>query len=90
MSCGVGHRCASDPVLLWLWCRPAAEASDLTPSLGISYATHAALKKKKKKKKKKGRKEEKNVGRKKKAHTVIPCYLQGIGSSIPSKDIKVD
>lgn len=41
-------------------------------------------------KKKKGRKEEKNVGRKKKAHTVIPCYLQGIGSSIPSKDIKVD
>ena len=24
MSCGVGHRCGSDPELLWLWCRPAA------------------------------------------------------------------
>ena len=26
MSCGVGHRHRSDPVLLWLWCRPAATA----------------------------------------------------------------
>ena len=24
--CGVGHRRSSDPVLLWLWCRPAAIA----------------------------------------------------------------
>ena len=23
-SCGVGHRCGSDPMLLWLWPRPAA------------------------------------------------------------------
>ena len=26
MSCGLGHRCGSDPVLLWLWSRPAAVA----------------------------------------------------------------
>ena len=26
MSCGVGRRCGSDPVLLWLRCRPAAVA----------------------------------------------------------------
>ena len=26
MSCGVGHRCGLDPVLLWLWCRLAATA----------------------------------------------------------------
>ena len=26
MSCGVGHRCGSDPMLLWLWCKPAATA----------------------------------------------------------------
>ena len=26
MSCGVGHRCDSDPTLLWLWQRPAAVA----------------------------------------------------------------
>ena len=25
-SCGVSHRCGSDPVLLWLWCRLAAVA----------------------------------------------------------------
>ena len=26
VSCGVGRRCGSDPVLLWLWWRPAAAA----------------------------------------------------------------
>ena len=26
MSCGVGCRHGSDPVLLWLWCRPEATA----------------------------------------------------------------
>ena len=24
VSCGVGHRCSSDPASLWLWCRLAA------------------------------------------------------------------
>ena len=26
VDCGVGHRHGSDPVLLWLWRRPAAKA----------------------------------------------------------------
>ena len=26
LSCGVGHRCGSDPTFLWLWCRTAAVA----------------------------------------------------------------
>ena len=26
VSCGVGCRCGSDPMLLWLWCRLAAVA----------------------------------------------------------------
>ena len=26
MSCGVGHRCGSNPALLWLWHKPAAAA----------------------------------------------------------------
>ena len=26
MSCGVGHRCSSDPMLLWLWCGLMASA----------------------------------------------------------------
>ena len=26
MSCSVGHRCGSDPSLLWLWPRPVAMA----------------------------------------------------------------
>ena len=46
MSCGVGHRRGSDPALLQLWYRLAAAAlSDLTPSLGTSYAATADLKK---------------------------------------------
>ena len=51
MSCGVGHRCGSDPSLLCLWCRPA----DTTPiqplAWELTYATGAALKRPKKKKK---------------------------------------
>ena len=49
-SCGVGHRQGSDPMLLWLWCRPAAAA--LIPSLGISIFHGCCPKKKKKERKK--------------------------------------
>ena len=28
LSCSVGYRCGLDPVLLWLWCRPAGGSSD--------------------------------------------------------------
>ena len=36
VSCGVGHRCGSDPVWLWLRCRLAAVAPIRPPSLGTS------------------------------------------------------
>ena len=26
VSCGIGYRCSSDPMLLWLCCRPPATA----------------------------------------------------------------
>ena len=44
MSCGGGHRCGLDPLLLWLWCRAAAEP--LIQPLGweLPYASCAALK----------------------------------------------
>ena len=48
MSCGVGHRCGSDPVLLWLWCRLAAPIRPL--AWEPPYAGGAALEKAKKKK----------------------------------------
>ena len=50
MSCGVGQKCGSDPVLLWLQCRPAALA--LIPPLDweLAYAAGAALKRPEKKK----------------------------------------
>ena len=49
MSCGVGHRSGSDPMLLWLWCRLAALAP-IQPLPGeLPYAMSAALKIKKKK-----------------------------------------
>ena len=48
-SCGVSCRHSLDPVLLWLWSRPAATA--LIPLLAweIPYAAGAALKKRQKK-----------------------------------------
>ena len=50
MSCGVGHRHGSDPVLLRLWCRLAAVAPIRPLAWEPPYAAGAALKKKKKKK----------------------------------------
>ena len=51
MSCGVGCRCGSYPVLLWLWCRLAAIALFRSLAWEPPYALDAALTKKKKKKK---------------------------------------
>ena len=49
VSCGVGHRCSSDPPLLRLWCRPEAEALIQPLAWEIPYAVGVALKSKKKK-----------------------------------------
>ena len=48
VSHGVGHRRGSDPLLLWLWLRPAAVALIQPPAWELSYATGAALRRKKK------------------------------------------
>ena len=53
VSCDIGPRCSSDPILLWLWCRPAATARILPLARELPYAVGAALKRQKKKKKKK-------------------------------------
>ena len=58
MNCGVGRRRSSDPMLLWLWFRPAAVASIRPLAWETPYAAGAALKSKKGKKKKKERKKE--------------------------------
>ena len=47
MSCGVGHRCSSGPVWLWLWRRPAAVALIRPLAWEPPYAMCAALKSKK-------------------------------------------
>ena len=52
MSCGVGRRRGSDPVLLWLWRRPAAVAPIRPLAWEPSYAMGAVLKNKTKKQKK--------------------------------------
>ena len=44
MSCGVGCRLSSDPVLLWLWCRLAAAALIRPLARELPYAAGAALK----------------------------------------------
>ena len=47
MSCGVGHRCGSDPALLWLWRSPAATALIHPLAWEPPYAPGAALEKQK-------------------------------------------
>ena len=47
ISCGVGCRCSSDLMLLWLWCRPAAAAPMQLLAWELPYAMGAALKSKK-------------------------------------------
>ena len=49
--CGVGSRCSSDLVFLWLWLRPAAAAPIRPLAWESLYAAGAVLKIKKKKKK---------------------------------------
>ena len=47
VSCGVGHRCGSDPALLRLWYSPAATALIRPLALEPPYAMGAALKRQK-------------------------------------------
>ena len=54
MNYGIGHRCGSNPVLLWLWCRLAATALIRPLAWEPPYATSAALKSQKEKEKQKG------------------------------------
>ena len=49
MSCGVDRRRSSDPVLLWLWCKPAAVAPIQPLAWEPPYATGVALKNQKNK-----------------------------------------
>ena len=52
MSCGVGRRGGLDPILLWLWRRPAAIALIRPLAWEPPYATGVALEKAKRQKKK--------------------------------------
>ena len=49
VSYDVGHRCVSDPKLLWLWCGPAATAPIRSLAWEPPYAMGVALKRQKKK-----------------------------------------
>ena len=46
MSCGVGHRCGSDPTLQWLWYRLAAAAPIGPLAWEFPYASSLKIKKK--------------------------------------------
>ena len=49
MSCGVGSCAAMEPVLLWLWCWPAATAPIRVLARELLYAMGVALKRQKEK-----------------------------------------
>ena len=54
MSCGADCRCGSDPVLLWLWRRPAATAPIRPLAWDPSYVAGSGPRKDKKERKRKG------------------------------------
>ena len=66
MSSGVGRRRGSDPMLLWLWRRPAATAPIRPLAWEIPYAMGAALEKAKRQERKEGRKGKKGKKEKRK------------------------
>ena len=45
MTCGIDHRHTLDPVLLWLWPRPAAAAPTGPLALELPYTMGVALSK---------------------------------------------
>ena len=47
MNCGVGCRCGSGPILLWLWCRLAATVPIQPLAWEPPYAAGEALKRQK-------------------------------------------
>ena len=57
MSCGIGHRRGSDPMLLWLWHRPMATAPIPPLAWEPPYAVGVALKRQKKKERKQASKQ---------------------------------
>ena len=68
LSCGVGCRRGSDPVLLWLWRRPVATALIRPLAWEPPYATGAALEKAKRQTNKQTKSKKTN---KKTRHTVV-------------------
>ena len=62
MICGVGHRHGLDPMLLRLWCRPAATTLIQPLTWEPRYAVGVALKKTKDQKKKKEEEEQERKG----------------------------
>ena len=99
MSCGVGRRLRSDPVLLWLWCRLVATALIRPLAWEPPYAAGAAqeiAKRQKDKKKKKKEMQRQSWEEKEKvaliarqrgdtaSKTVPPC-LGGVARSLSVK-----
>ena len=61
MSCGVGCRCGSELMLLWLWCRPAEVAPIRPLAWEPPYAKSVALKGQKRQDKNKTKQKNRNV-----------------------------
>ena len=66
-NCGIGHKCGSDLVLLWLWCRLAIASPIQSLAREFPYASGVAMKRKEKRK----GKEKEGKGRKGKERTKI-------------------
>ena len=84
MSYGVGHRCGSDPTLLWLWRRPVATAPFRPLAWEPSYVAGAALEKAKRQNKTKQNKTKNNQKEISILHTPSTCCLSLTALSLVS------
>ena len=77
VSCGIGHRHGSYPVLLWFWHRWAAVAAIRPVAWELTYATDSALK---------GKKQNKTKQNKNHVNTIHPT-TESLNSHVISKTL---
>ena len=89
MSCGVGCRRGSDPVLLWLWRRPAATALIRLLAWEPPYATGAAQEMAKRPKKKRNETQSWDIQSLKTVTPGVPTVVQWDGQCLWSTQTQV-
>ena len=84
----MGHRCGSDPKLLWLWYRPAATAPVGPLAWEIPCAAGVAIEKTKKRKKERKKKKDCTAGWRREGTEELACRPSGSAVTLHSAQQK--